>query len=114
MLTIQALAAFGADTQDGLRRCMDNESFYLTMVKTLKKDTHVEQLSAALKAEDWGAAFEAAHALKGVFANLSLTPLTTPVSKLTELLRPRQKAPYADLLAEIQDRWSQLQALLAD
>ena len=32
MLTIDALKAFGADVDEGLQRCMNNEAFYLRMV----------------------------------------------------------------------------------
>ena len=113
MLTVQALQDFGADTQEGLTRCMNNESFYLTMVGMLRQDTSMASLTAALQAQDWSAAFEAAHALKGVLANLAITPVLTPVSALTEALRPRQPVEYTALLQEAQTQWSKLEALLA-
>ena len=32
MLTIDKLNAFGADTQTGLGRCMNNEAFYFRLI----------------------------------------------------------------------------------
>ena len=32
MLTIEALRGLGADVEDGVRRCVNNEAFYLKMV----------------------------------------------------------------------------------
>ena len=52
-------------------------------------------------AGDYRQGFEAAHALKGVLGNLSLTPLYERISALTELLRIQQAADYAPMLAEI-------------
>ena len=39
MLTIEALNAYGADTQAGLRRCLGDESFYLGLVEMLVCDS---------------------------------------------------------------------------
>ena len=47
------------------------------------------------------AAFESAHALKGVAGNLSLTPLYEPLVSITELLRAREDTDYSNLLNEI-------------
>ena len=101
MLTIDTLRQFGADTRDGLGRCMNNEAFYLRLVGMALNDANFGRLEEAVKNGDLSAAFEAAHALKGVLANLSLTPLCTPVSEMTELLRARQDADYPALLAAV-------------
>ena len=59
-------------------------------------------------------AFEAAHSLKGVLGNLSLTPLYDKVCKMTELLRAEEKTDYAPLLAEINGLREELRALCGD
>ena len=101
MLTIDTLCQFGANTQDGLGRCMNNESFYLRLVNMALEDAGFEKLKAAIENNDKKAAFEAAHALKGVLGNLSLTPLYAPTSELTELLRAEADADYPALLDQI-------------
>ena len=87
MLTIDALKAYGANTDEGLARCFNNEAFYLRLVGMGLADANFDKLKAAMEAGDTAAAFEAAHALKGSIGNLSLTPIFEPVSALTELLR---------------------------
>ena len=87
MITLEALAAYGADTKAGLARCMNNEGFYLRLVNMELADENFIRLREAMEAGDARAAFEAAHALKGAVGNLALTPIYDPVSRLTELLR---------------------------
>ena len=113
MLTIETLQKFGADTKEGLGRCMNNEGLYLKLVGMVLGDAGFGKLKDALAAGDVQAAFEAAHALKGVLGNLSLTPLYVPASELTELLRdpdPSQADRYQPLCDEI---LNQLEALTA-
>ncbi len=81
MLTTQALRDWGANVDEGMARCMNKEAFYLKMVGKLKEDTHLTQLKEALAGQNYQEGFEHAHALKGVAANLSLTPLLTQSAK---------------------------------
>ena len=45
MLTIDKLKSFGADVNDGLTRCMNNESFYLMLIGKALADNRLEQLN---------------------------------------------------------------------
>ncbi|HAC31139.1 MAG TPA: hypothetical protein DCF70_00745, partial [Treponema sp.] len=63
------------------------EDFYLKMVSLALKNENFELLGGALKTEDYVKSFELCHALKGVIANVSLTPLYDLISDLTEKLR---------------------------
>lgn len=101
MLTIEALRQAGVNTKEGLGRLMNNEAFYLRLVNMALDDAGFEKLAAAISNHDNKAAFEAAHALKGVLGNLSLTPLYEKMSELTELLRAEKDADYALLVQEI-------------
>ena len=87
MLSIEALAAYGADVNEGLARCMGMEAFYLDLVKKELDDPYIAKLEVAVSAGDSKAAFEAAHALKGALGNLSLTPAAEVVSALCERYR---------------------------
>lgn len=112
MLTIEKLREFGADVDEGLGRCMNNEAFYLRLVGMTAADGNFDRLRDSLAANDLDAAFEAAHALKGVLGNLSLSPLFRPASELTELLRRKTPGDYDALLAEILRQRDSLAALL--
>ncbi len=112
MLTIEALRAFGANVDEGLGRCLNNEAFYLKMVNIALDNTReVEELSTAVARGDLEAAFNAAHALKGVLGNLSLEPTYSRVVEVTELLRKKQPADYQSYVDEIKLDYAKLQAL---
>ena len=44
MLTIDALKALGADTEEGLSRCYGNEAFYLRLVGMVKDEKNFSAL----------------------------------------------------------------------
>ncbi len=101
MLTIESLKEFGADTAEGLQRCMGNEGLYLRLVGIVLQDAGFDRLKEAVEAGDLKTGFEAAHALKGALGNLSLKPVYDPVCEITELLRAGTETDYAPLLAAI-------------
>ena len=111
MLTMDALRRFGANTEEGLGRCVNNEGFYLDLVNMELEDKSFEKLASSLEQGDWNTAFEAAHSLKGSLGNLALTPIYTPVAELTERLRGGGEADYAALLKEILSQRDALKAL---
>ncbi len=114
MLTIETLRAFGANLEEALPRCLNNEAFYLRLVRMGAMDKNFALLNEAMERNDRKAAFEAAHALKGVLSNLALTPLVRPVSEITELLRHQAEADYAPLLKEINEQHAALLALIRE
>jgi HPt (histidine-containing phosphotransfer) domain-containing protein len=93
---------------------MNNESFYLRLIKMIPGDVHFQSLYDAIEAGDLTAAFEAAHALKGSTGNLALTPIFAPVSEITELLRVRTNMDYTPLIEAIRDGQNRLQEICAD
>ena len=114
MLTIDTLRDFGADVDTGLGRCMNNEAFYLRLVKLALADGNFDKLAANLAAGDLQGAFESAHALKGALGNLALSPLFDPASELTELLRSRTEGDYAALADRIAEQRARLAELAAE
>ena len=101
MITIDRLKEFGANVDEGLGRCMGSEALYLKLVGSVSEEQNFEKLSTSIEAKDFDAAFEAAHALKGVLGNLSITPLFDKVNEMTELLRARTDMDYTEMLSEI-------------
>ena len=53
-----------------------------------------------------------AHSLKGVLANLSLTPVFEPVSEITEGLRAKKDLNYEELLNKMWDARNRFAELL--
>ena len=113
MLTIDALKAYGANTEEGLSRCFNNESFYLRLVGMGLNDQNFDRLQTAVANGDAKGAFEAAHALKGSTGNLALTPIYKPVCELTELLRGKSTVDGAkDLAAQVDEALKAARRLL--
>ena len=111
MLTVDALRNLGVDVEDGLRRCVNNEAFYLRMVDKALGDLHTEELRAVMAAGDLNQAFEICHGMKGVLANLSLTPALAPASEMTELLRARTSCDYTPYVDRLEEQLRLLRAL---
>ena len=109
MITIEKLNSFGADTADGIKRCMNDENFYLRMVAMGLDGKYFNSLEKAIEAHDLQAAFEAAHTLKGVYGNLALTPLYNLVSDVVEDLRAKKEVDYFPRLEQIKGMLNELQ-----
>ena len=112
-MTISDLRAFGADVDSGLGRCLNNADLYLRLVKKACADSQFDLLKEAVERGDLEKAFEAAHGLKGVSGNLSLTPIYRPVSEMTELLRARASVDYRPYLEAVLSAKASLEALCA-
>ncbi len=112
MLTIDALKELGANTDEGLKRCLNNEEFYLRLVKMSIEDKTFLELKDALERNDLDDAFERAHALKGVLGNVSLTNILEPVKEITEDLRSRTEKDYTDQMNTILAELEKVKALV--
>ena len=108
MITIEKLCEFGADVDDGLSRCLNKADLYIYLVCKLTEDKTLYLLEQQLIRKDLDGAFETAHSLKGVYANLSLTPLTGPVTDMTELLRNRTDTEYTGLIDKLKTGFEKL------
>lgn len=112
MLTVEGLRQWGANVEEGLARCMNNEDFYLKLVAMAAADDQLGNLAEALSAKDLDCAFGLAHALKGMYGNLSLTPVFAPINEMTELLRARTDTDYSALIEEAVRQKAALDAML--
>lgn len=112
MAKLEDLRSYGANVEEGLNRCVNNEGFYLKMINKAVEDNSFEELYSAVNSKDLEKAFEIAHALKGVLANLALTPICEPVSEIVELLRKRTDTDYSEYLERIRAKREELQNLL--
>lgn len=100
------LRAAGADMDGAMNRLVNDEELYATCFGYFMDDPAFAALGAALDSEDYAAAFEAAHSLKGVSGNLGLTRLYQLCGGLVEPLRHGQPGDahlselYAALIEE--------------
>ena len=111
MLTIENLRKYGANVDEGLKRCVNNEQLYLTLVNRFLDQNTFSDLKAAILDHDLEKAFHIAHSLKGVIGNLSLSPLYDVIYQMTELLRNRTEMDYSDYIQRYEMSYSLLASL---
>ena len=108
MITLDKLNQFGANTKEGLDRCMNNEAFYLRLVDKAINDDSFIKLKDELENKNYEEAFKIAHSLKGVLGNLSLTPLYDLAVEITENLRNVAEIDYFELINKLLNKREEL------
>ncbi len=95
----------GMDVKSYLDRVMNNTALAKMLIGKFLQDQNMNQLRAAVAAQDWKAAEFACHALKGVTGNLSLTRLFALTHEQLCLFRAGAKEEAAAMLAEIDEAY---------
>lgn len=88
----------GCDVDGALARFLNKEDFYAKCYKKFLDDPSFAGLEEALRNKDADVAFRHAHTLKGLAANMGLTPIHDLAVKIVEPLRAGM---YSDELVEI-------------
>lgn len=99
---LDELRLMGCDVDGAMGRFLNKEDFYARCYKKFLADKSFAALGEALKAKNTEEGFHHAHTLKGVCANMGLTPLLDNVVKIVEPLRV---GDYSD---ELLDYYNQL------
>ena len=97
---IEDIALLGADTNDGLTRCMDKPELYERMLKKLPKVVEESPVMPYIDSGDIDTAISNAHTLKGVVGNLSLVPLYNNYAEIVNLLHDAFTERAVELLVE--------------
>ena len=63
------------NAEEGIKRVVNNGKLYAKLLTKFKTDTNLNDLAAFVEAQDWEKARAAAHTIKGIAGNLSLTEL---------------------------------------
>jgi chemotaxis protein histidine kinase CheA len=92
----ERLTAWGCDVEGARERFLMDDELYVDCLKIFEGDECFRSLPRSLEKGDYAAAFDQAHTLKGVSANLGLTPLTAALSRLVEDLRAKRCAGTAE------------------
>ena len=84
---LNELRAMGCDIDEALERFLDNEQFYVECLEKFLDDGVFSNLETSLSSSNIEESFQNAHNLKGVCANLGLTPMYTIIYDMVEDLR---------------------------
>lgn len=77
----------GCDMQMTMERFLNDISFYSDCLRTALYDKAFDKLKVALEKRDVKEAFNQAHTLKGLIANMGIVPIYEEVVKIVEPLR---------------------------
>lgn len=100
---VEEMKKYGVDDECMRDRFDDDAELYVECLRDLVTEKRFSDLDAALEAKDYGAAFQAAHAVKGLAANLSITVFFESLSALVEALRASQLENIDALYATVRN-----------
>jgi len=78
----------GSNPRVGIEGMVGDEEMYIRLLKEFLRSGEITPLQESIEAGDYIGAFRICHKMKGSSVTLALTPLSTALSQLTELLRP--------------------------
>jgi len=81
------------DVADGTKRVMNNTKLYIKLLTKFRDDTKLDDLLAALAADNMEKAQDTVHTIKGVAANLSLAELFKQSLELETQIKARSVNP---------------------
>lgn len=87
---IEELRAWGCDVEGALERFLEDEELYYSCLKMVSEDASLARLEEQLRAGEVEEAFDSAHTLKGIIANVGLTPMFEIIVRIVEPLRTGQ------------------------
>ena len=79
--------------EEGKKRVMNNVKLYTKLLGKFKTDININDLVSLVDAMDWEKAQAAAHAIKGLAANLSLTELFNQSLKVETQIKEKNLIP---------------------
>jgi CheY-like chemotaxis protein len=100
-LNTEKLTLHGINVQAGIKRLGGNKKAYEKILLKFPSDNSFEQLSEAMLSGDFESAVKAAHALKGVAANLSIEGLAEELSRLEKALKQGDNALAVEVFGQV-------------
>lgn len=109
---LDELKSWGCDVDGAMERFIDDEELYCMCLGSVMEDENFGGLRTALLQHDVKNAFEHAHTLKGVLANMGLTPMYDIIVQIVEPLRAGSDENLLPILDELMQAKEKLGRLL--
>lgn len=109
---LEALKDWKCDVDGAMERFMGDEELYRTCLNAVLSDKSFAGLGAALKEDGVKEAFDHAHTLKGVLANMGLTPMYDITVRIVEPLRKGSAEQLLPVYEELMEAKEYLGKLL--
>ena len=107
-----SLQECGVNLEAALKRMKGNKKTYKLFLQEFFEDSDFEDLRTSLEESQVECAFEYAHGLKGIAANLGLDNVYAPLSELVEILRAGSMDGAQDRYKEVCRACDQIKMLL--
>ena len=114
MSVLENLKNIGCNTKEGLERCLNKEDFYIKLLKMAVSENKVYELKDSIITKDYDKAFAISHTLKGVYANLAITPLFNLLYNITEDLKIKKDKDYTNELNEIISLFEEVKKIIIE
>ncbi len=111
-MLLEELRNWGCDIDGALERFVGDEELYETCLYTVLDDKAFGGLGEALRAGQVKEAFDYAHTLKGVLANMGLTPMYDITVRIVEPLRTEHTEGLLLIYEELLQAKSVLAAMI--
>lgn len=111
---IEEINNLGCDTDEAMKRMLNDEEFYIECLNGIIEDENFDKLKSSIENHEIEDAFDAAHTLKGVLANLGLTNMYNIVYDVVESLRVGNDENLLPRVDEVNKMKSQLKEILSE
>lgn len=108
----EKLSVYGVNIPAVLERFVGDEEMYYHCLNLFIDDKAFSELGYALDTGDYKTAFEKAHSLKGVSANLGLKPLFDAICDIVDPLRTGKTQGLDELYGNVMKALEQVKALM--
>lgn len=95
----------GINMETLIERLMGNEALIRKFMHRFSENENFGELEDAIAVSDWKAACAAAHMLKGMCGNLSITKLFELFAEQVRLFRANENERAAEMMEEIRTRY---------
>lgn len=109
---VERLTDMGCDMQAAMERFMNDEEFYEDCYKMTMEDEVFENLGKSIEARNIQEAFDYAHMLKGVIANMGITHLYKLLVEIVEILRVKSMDNVPELYRKLMEEKKAYDALI--
>ncbi len=118
-MTIQELYARIDGNYEAVRRILPMDALIGKFIIRLLSDDSCDRLMKAYSENDFGGMFEAAHSMKGVYANLGLLDLSAMASAVAEEFRPGKErkmteSELSELMGSLKEKFDSSMASIRE
>ena len=101
---IMELEKRGCDMKATLERFIDDKEFYRDCLLSVLSDSNFNMLGDLLKSHDIKGAFDCAHTIKGLIANMGIEELNNIIVRIVEPLRSGQDEGLIEVYNELMEK----------